>query len=356
MNCQKLSPLRGLGSAVLLLAIAQGPGCGDDLPDVVLDGGGTSTSTSGTTNPVTSLVTSADDTTAGSMSDGMGSSVGTSSSSDGLAGTGSSEGTTQGVTVTVTATDSSDDATTSNSSTSDATSGGSTSGAMNEMTSGPTGGMTSGATDGVTSAATDFIASTGELGSTTDTGGTTDMGTTSGGTTDGGGSGEEESGDIEEVPDFSGDFLFAVATPLATDLPFQYIANFDFVPSGFGGTVDIELQPLALDTGSSTTPRTFFGPPMVFPGIPVTVNGTFALPVDILNVAAECNPLYFIDAQANNVVFNMQVLDTDDLCGTVTGFLVFPVASPLDGSTVAATRVFDASPAGLPAVFPVACP
>jgi hypothetical protein len=159
------------------------------------------------------------------------------------------------------------------------------------------------------------------------------------------------------VPDFSGDFLLVLATPLDPTLPFQYVANFDYVPSGFGGgTVDVEMQPLALDTGSTTTPRTFFGPPLVFPGIPVTPDGTFAVPVGILDVAAETNPLFFTDAQANNVNFSVQVLDADALCGTVTGFLVFPIASPLDGTTLAAVRVADVMPAGLPAVFPVACP
>lgn len=350
-------PSRGLGSIVLMLTLALAPlagaGCGDDLPDLGLDGGNSASTSQGTTTagtgPVTTMVTSAD-TTVGSMSDSMGSTAGTSSSSG---EPGSTSGTTQGVS----ATDSTGDSTggTTGGTTSDGTTSGSTSDAT---TAAVTSGMTSGATGGMTSVATDFSASTsGDLGGTTDFG--TTSGGTTGGTTDmtGGATDDGATGGMTEVPDFTGDFLFVVATPLDPTLPFQYIANFDYVPSGFGGgTVDVELQPLALDTGSSTTPRTFFGPPLVFPAIPVTPDGTFAIPVGILNVAAETNPLFFIDAQANNVIFTIQVLDADDLCGTVTGFLVFPVASPLDGTTIGAVRVADIMPAGLPLVFPTACP
>lgn len=351
-----LLPSHGFGSALLMLTLALAPlgGCGDDLPDLVLDGGNSTghgttqgTSTSGSTGPATTMVTSAD-TTVGSVSDSMGSTGTSSSSGD----PGSTSGTTQGVSVTGSSTgDSTSDATTS---------GGTTSGSTSDATTvAVTSGMTSGTTSGMTSVATDFSASSsGDLVGTTDTG-TTDFGTTSGGTTDmtGGATDDGATGGVTEVPDFSGDFLFVVSTPLDPTLPFQYVANFDYVPTGLGGgTVDVELQPLALDTGSSTTPRTFFGPPLVYPAIPVTPDGTFAIPVGILSVAAETNPLFLTDAQANNVVFSVQVLDADDLCGTVTGLLVFPVASPLDGTTLAAVRVADVMPPGLPLVFPVACP
>lgn len=323
-------PSRGLGSLVLMLTLALVPaaGCGDDLPDLVLDGGNGSTtgSTTASTGSATTQITSAD-STAGSMSDSMGSTSGTSSSGE----PGSSSGTTQGVSA--------------SDSTSDSTDG----------TSGSSDGTTSGST---TMGMTTDVTTTGMTTDVTTSGGTTDFGTT-GGTTDmtGGATDDGITGGMTEVPDFSGDFLFVVATPLDPTLPFQYVASFDYFPSGFGGgTVDVELQPLALDTNSTTTPRTFFGPPLVFPAIPVTPDGTFAIPVGILNVPAQTNPLFFIDAQANNVIFSIQVLDADDLCGTVTGFLVFPVASPLDGTTIAAVRVADTSPAGLPVVFPVACP
>jgi hypothetical protein len=333
MVCPISAFSRGLGSVVLMLALAMGPatGCSDDVPSSSGDGSSTTGVATGTTSSATITVGSADDTV-GSTSGGMGSTA-TSSSSSGEPGTESS-GTTQGLSTTDGSSSSGD--TTSGGSTTDATASGSTTDATTDPTSG--------------GSTTDFTSSGGM------TTGATDFGSTSGdpsGTTDGG----SDTGIMVEVPDFSGDFLLVLATPLDPTLPFQYVANFDYVPSGFGGgTVDVEMQPLALDTGSTTTPRTFFGPPLVFPGIPVTPDGTFAVPVGILDVAAETNPLFFIDAQANNVVMSVQVLDADDLCGTVTGSLVFPVASSLDGTTLAAVRVLDVMPAGLPLVFPVACP
>jgi hypothetical protein len=331
MVCPISAFSRGHGSMVLVLALAMGPatGCGDDVPTSSGDGSSTTGVATGTTGgPTTVTVGSADDTV-GTTSGSSGSTGTASSGEPGTESSGSSSGgTTQGVSATDGS--SSSDGTTSGGSTTDATT---------------SGGSTTAAT---TDATTDFTSSGGM------TSGATDFGSTSGdpsGTTDG------DTGTMVDVPDFSGDFLFVMATPLDPTLPFQYVANFDYVPSGVGGgTVDVELQPLALDTGSTTTPRTFFGPPLVFPGIPVAPDGTFAVPVGVLDVAAETNPLFFIDAQAINVNLSVQVLDADALCGTVTGSLVFPVASSLDGTTLAAVRVLDVMPAGLPVVFPVACP
>jgi hypothetical protein len=332
----------------MVLALAMGPstGCNDSSPVAAEGSSSEGGSTSSTSGPAMTTISSAD-TTAGSMSDSMASTAGTSSSSGDPDTTGT-PGTTEG------GASSSSDGTTSSGSTS--------SGGTTDPTSGTTD-PSSGTTD-LTGATTDPTGGTTDpTGGTTDpTGGTTDPtgGTTdpTGGTTDPTGSSTGiDTDDIVVIPDFSGDFLMAVATPLDPTLPFQYIATFDFVPGGLGGgTVDIEMQPLALDTGSTTTPRTFFGPPLVFPGVPVTPDGTFAIPVGILSVAAECNPLFFIAAQANNVTFSAQVLDADDICGTVTGMLVFPVANPLDGTTFAAVRVADVLPASLPVAFPVACP
>lgn len=190
--------------------------------------------------------------------------------------------------------------------------------------------------------------SVSESSGTTD--GTTSDGTTDTGTTDTGSTG------AGVLPDISGEFLLALATPLDASLPLQYIATFDFVAAGMGGSVDVELQPLALDQASTTTPRTFFGPPIVLAGLPVAPDGSFVIDVGNLFVAAETNPIIFANAQANTVVLDAQILDVDGVCGTVTGNLTFPVMASLAGSTFAAVRVADTLPASLPVVFPSACP
>jgi hypothetical protein len=216
---------------------------------------------------------------------------------------------------------------------------------------------TDGTTQGVSATTTDGTTTDGTTTGGTTTDGTTDGSTSdasTGGSTDTGGS--SDSGGMMMLPDISGDFLMALATPLDPSLPLQFIATFDFVAAGMGGTVDVELQPLALDQGSTTTPRTFFGPPLMFVGIPVAADGTFAINVGMMAIPAETNPIIFIDAQAQNVVMDVQILDADELCGTVSGDLVFPVMSPLAGTTLGAIRVADTMPASLPVVFPVACP
>lgn len=324
-------PLRTSGSFLaLVLTLAPSTGCGDDIPTAGDTSAGSSGTTAGT-GQATTMVTSAD-TTAGPMTSGMTTGSSSSGDPDGTTTTPGSTGTTMGAS-------SGDSNGSSGSSDSSGSSGGTTTMDTDGASSGSSG-TTDGTTDVTTSGTTDAT-----------TGGTTDA--TTGSTTDF----ATDTGLEVDVPDFSGDFLLAVATPLDPTLPLQYIATFDYTPSGVGGgTVDVELQPLALDTGSTTTPRTFFGPPLAYPGVPVTSDGTFAIPVGVLNVAAETNPLFFIDAQAIMVVFNSQVVDADNVCGTLTGQLVFPVASPLDGTTFAAVRVADVLPASLPVVFPVACP
>jgi hypothetical protein len=214
-------------------------------------------------------------------------------------------------------------------------------------------------TDGTTSSGSTDSGSTdsGSTSSGTTSSGSTDSGTTSSGSTDSGStdSGSTDTGGVM-VPDITGDFLLALATPLDPSLPLQYIATFDFTPGGMGGTVDVELQPLALDAGSTTIPRTFFGAPMMFAAIPVAADGSFTIDVGMMAVAAETNPIIFIDAQADMVVFDAQILDQDNVCGTVSGNVVFPIMASLAGSTFAAVRVADTLPASLPVVFPMACP
>src|SRR5690606_31734723 len=135
-----------------------------------------------------------------------------------------------------------------------------------------------------------------------------------------------------------------MATPLDPSLPFQWIATFTFTPVGMGGVVDVELQPLTLDMGSTTTPRTFFGPPAVFPAIPVAPDGTFTIDVGPMAVPAETNPIIFADAQTDMVMFDVQIVDPDNVCGTVDGNVTSPIFQPLAGTTFGAIRVADTMP------------
>lgn len=188
-----------------------------------------------------------------------------------------------------------------------------------------------------------------------DTEGSTTGDPTTGSTSDAS-TGSESSSGGDPLPDISGDFLMAAATTIEPTLPLQFIATFNFTPAGMGGTVDVDLQRLALNQGSTTDPRTPFGPPLTFVGVPVAADGTFSLAVGMLDIPSETNPVVAIDAQAAMVVIDGTVLDADTVCGTMDGNVVFPIMTPLVGTTFAAIRVADTSPAGLPVMFPVACP
>ncbi|MEM9458929.1 MAG: hypothetical protein AAGF11_32420 [Myxococcota bacterium] len=192
------------------------------------------------------------------------------------------------------------------------------------------------------------------------TGDPTTEGSTTGdpttGSTSDASTGSESSSGGDMLPDISGDFLMAAATTIEPTLPLQFIATFNFTPAGMGGTVDVDLQRLALNQGSTTDPRTPFGAPLTFVGVPVAADGTFSLAVGVLDIPGETNPVVPLDAQANMVVIDGTVLDADTVCGTMDGNVVFPIMTPLIGTTFSAIRVADTSPAGLPVMFPVACP
>jgi hypothetical protein len=192
-----------------------------------------------------------------------------------------------------------------------------------------------------------------ETGSSGGSAGTTE-GSTTGSTSDA--STDTGSTGGNALPDIDGDFLMAVATVIDPSLPLQYIATFDITPVGMGGTVDVDLQPLALDQGSTTVPRTPFGVPMSFPGLPVAPDGTFSIPIGPLPVPGETNPITGSDVQADMVLIDATIIDEDNVCGTMSGDLVSPIMISLSGTTMGSVRVADTSPAGLPVVFPVACP
>jgi hypothetical protein len=157
------------------------------------------------------------------------------------------------------------------------------------------------------------------------------------------------------VPDVSGDFLLAAALSLSPDTPLQWTVSVLFTPEAAGGgTMDVVLQPLALDVGSTTSPRTAFGETFAFDDVVVDPDGTFSLDLGVLEIAGETNPLTGSDAVAD-VVLDGTVADADNLCGDLTGQVTSPIEVDLAGSTFAMLRIDDTDPDLLPVVFPNAC-
>jgi hypothetical protein len=193
-----------------------------------------------------------------------------------------------------------------------------------------------------------------------------DSGTTTGDTegTDTGGTATGSTGDDSTgssstggfvLPDFSGEFLLIASSVAEPDLPLQYIATIDVIlDDDGGGTMDVELQALTLDVGSTTTPRLSFGDPVDYLGVEVAADGSFSFVVGAISIPGPTNPINGIDVEFDNVVLQGQVLDEDASCGAIEGDVTSPVQSDLAGSTFAAVRVADT--ADLPETFPLGCP
>ncbi|HET6584985.1 MAG TPA: hypothetical protein VFG69_16125 [Nannocystaceae bacterium] len=189
----------------------------------------------------------------------------------------------------------------------------------------------------------------------TESTGTGDGGTTSGGTEEStgtaGSSSEEETGE-PVLPDISGDHLLAVSIAISPETPLQYIATIVQTPDGDGALLDVELQRLTLNVGSTTDPRDPFGPPIVIDDVAVAADGTFSLSIPVLDVPGETNPITGGDAAAANVILDGTIMDDDFFCGTMDGDLTAPLMVDLVGSTFAGTRLLLGN---LPNVFEWSC-
>jgi len=115
--------------------------------------------------------------------------------------------------------------------------------------------------------------------------------------------------------------------------------------------LDISLQALTLDQGSSTTPREPFGAAIDIDDVAVAADGTFQISIPMLFIDGSCNPITGSDVDVEDLVMDAQIVDESSWCGTVDGNVTSPIETPLTGSTFAATA-FDGA---LPLVFPVGC-
>ncbi len=142
------------------------------------------------------------------------------------------------------------------------------------------------------------------------------------------------------IADVNGTFLLALEATIAPGLPLQFLTTVKFTEdaAGGGGTLDLDLQPLALDLGSTTSPRTPVGDPIVAHGVPVAADGSWVADLGTVAVPGAANPLTGSDISAN-VVLHGVIQSADLMCGTVTGKIFSPIQSDLAGSTFAAARV-----------------
>ena len=142
-----------------------------------------------------------------------------------------------------------------------------------------------------------------------------------------------------------GPYLLAIAAVINPQTPFQFIAQTRLN----GGQLDLVLQPLSLDVGSTTAPRLPHGEPFIYSNIPV-VGGCFTLDMGAVQLPGATNPITGSDLEA--IVVLDGCFDGTDYCGTVSGRISSPLELDLAGSTFAAT---DVDPQMLPVDFPTSC-
>jgi hypothetical protein len=143
--------------------------------------------------------------------------------------------------------------------------------------------------------------------------------------------------------------LLAINTVIAPGLPVQAVVN--LTPGT--GTVDLTLQFLSLDVGSTTSPRQPVGDVYAYAGLPVDASGTFYWDTGIILVPGAANPITGSDLVVS-IQANVVPVGTPAYCGPVGGVVTSPIETLLDGSTHAMTAITDVG--NLPTNFAVACP
>lgn len=155
------------------------------------------------------------------------------------------------------------------------------------------------------------------------------------------------------APGGSGTYLLAIDSVLAPGLPFQAIVT--LTPIAGTETVDLTLQFLSLDIGSTTTPRQLTDAVYGYPGLVADGTGTIYWDTGVILIPGAANPITGADTVVSiqtNVV--PVAAGPPAYCGPVGGTVLDPIQAPLDGSTHAMTAVTDAG--SLPVDFAVACP
>lgn len=153
------------------------------------------------------------------------------------------------------------------------------------------------------------------------------------------------------APVLPGQFLLVVSTVVAPQLPLQFVATHDVTSESGTTWLRTQLQPLAIEQGKVTTPRTPVGELLVPEPIPVWF-GEFEMNLGTVMVSGAANPITGGDIVAS-LKLTGEFVSEDFYCGTVDGDVSSPLMTSLNGSTFAAVRIDD--PSDLPGDVPLDC-
>ncbi|MCX4241585.1 hypothetical protein [Paraliomyxa miuraensis] len=145
-------------------------------------------------------------------------------------------------------------------------------------------------------------------------------------------------------------YLMAYNSSWQPGLPFQAVVT----ATPGSGTVDLTLQWLSLDIGSTTAPRQPVGDVYAYAGVPVdAATGTFYWDTGIILIPGAANPITGADVVAS-IQLNAVPAGTPAYCGAAGGTVLMPVELSLDGSSHGMNVISDVG--NLPIEFFVACP
>lgn len=144
------------------------------------------------------------------------------------------------------------------------------------------------------------------------------------------------------LEDINGTFLLALASFLSPTTPLQFFATVTFTDNGdgTGGSLDMTLQPLSLDPGSTTTPRQPTGDLLELTDVTVSATGAFTIDImETINVPGDANPITGSPIIVDRLILDGTIQSEDVFCGIADGHVMSPIDSPLTGSTFAGERV-----------------
>ena len=137
-----------------------------------------------------------------------------------------------------------------------------------------------------------------------------------------------------------GGYLLSIATPEDPALPLQFIAQLEVVD----GALTASLQPLSLDTGSTSAPREPLGEPVAGEVI-AFMTPAFTVRFDPFVVPAAADPILGME-RVGVIALTGDLAHGGGPCGSAEGVFDAPAATQLDGSTWGAVALDDG---GLPA-------
>lgn len=137
-----------------------------------------------------------------------------------------------------------------------------------------------------------------------------------------------------------GGYLLSIAMPEDPALPLQFIAQLEVVD----GALTASLQPLSLDTGSTSAPREPLGEPVAGEVI-AFMTPAFTVRFDPFVVPAAADPILGME-RVGVIALTGDLAHGGGPCGSAEGVFDAPAATQLDGSTWGAVAIDDG---GLPA-------